>query len=75
MVITRSVYKPTASEGLTRFNDNRSLHIFIADLETRRVRQLTTGHYYKHSIAWSPRADVIAFVSNRQPDPDRFLQL
>src|SRR5215210_1374749 len=31
MVITRYLYKPTASEGMTRFNDNRRLHIFIAD--------------------------------------------
>ena len=32
MVITRYLYKPTASEGLTRFNDNRRLHIFVADV-------------------------------------------
>src|SRR5690349_22855481 len=39
MVITRYSYKPTASEGLTRFDDNRRLHIFIADLSTRQVKQ------------------------------------
>lgn len=72
MVITRYLYKPTASEGLTRFNDNRRLHIFIADLATKKVRQLTSGDYYEHSIDWSPRGDEIAFVSNRGPDPDRF---
>lgn len=72
MVITRYLYKPTASEGLTRFNDNRRLHIFVADLATKRVRQLTTGDYYEHSIDWSPRGDEIAFVANRGPDPDRF---
>ena len=72
MVITRYLYKPTASEGLTRFNDNRRLHIFIADVATKVVRQLTTGDYYEHSIDWSPRGDEIVFVSNRGPDPDRF---
>jgi dipeptidyl aminopeptidase/acylaminoacyl peptidase len=72
MVITRYLYKPTASEGLTRFNDNRRVHIFIADLATRKVRQLTSGDYYEHSIDWSPRGDEIVFVSNRGPDPDRF---
>jgi dipeptidyl aminopeptidase/acylaminoacyl peptidase len=72
MVITRYLYKPTASEGLTRFNDNRRLHLFIADLATKKVRQLTTGDYYEHSIDWSPRSDEIAFVANRGPDPDRF---
>ena len=43
MMITRYLYKPTASEGLTRFNDNRRLHIFIVDIAARSVRQLTTG--------------------------------
>jgi dipeptidyl aminopeptidase/acylaminoacyl peptidase len=72
MVITRYLYKPTASEGLQRFNDNRRLHIFVADVATRQVRQLTTGNYYEHSIDWSPRGDEILFISNREPDPDRF---
>ena len=72
MVITRYLYKPTAAEGMTRFNDNRRLHIFIADIGTRQVRQLTTGDYYEHSVDWSPRGDEILFVSNRGPDPDRF---
>ena len=72
MVITRYLYKPTASEGLTRFNDNRRLHIFIAELATKQVRQLTSGNYYEHSLDWSPRGDEIIFVSNREPDPDRF---
>ncbi|MCC7243717.1 MAG: PD40 domain-containing protein, partial [Acidobacteria bacterium] len=40
MVITRYLYKPTASEGGTRANDNRRLHIFIADVASRQVTQL-----------------------------------
>ena len=72
MVITRYLYKPTASEGGTRANDNRRLHIFIADLASKAVRQLTDGHFYEHSIDWSPAGDEILFVSNREPDPDRF---
>lgn len=72
MVITRYLYKPTAGEGLTRFNDNRRLHIFVADVATGQVRQLTDGVYYEHSLDWSPRGDEILFVSNREPDPDRF---
>jgi Tol biopolymer transport system component len=57
---------------MTRFNDNRRTHIFIADIETKRVGQLTDGDYYEHSIDWSPRGEEILFVSNREPDPDRF---
>ena len=71
MVITRYSYKPTASEGLTRFNDNRRLHIFVADMATRHVTQLTTGDYYEHSIEWSPSGAEIMFVSNHGADPDR----
>jgi dipeptidyl aminopeptidase/acylaminoacyl peptidase len=72
MVITRYLYKPTASEGGTRANDNRRLHIFVVEIASRKVRQLTTGDYYEHSIDWSPAGDEILFISNRGPDPDRF---
>jgi dipeptidyl aminopeptidase/acylaminoacyl peptidase len=72
MLITRFLYKPTASEGNTRFNDNRRLHIFLLDIASGRTRQLTDGVFDEHSIAWSPTSDDIAFVSNREPDADQF---
>jgi len=72
MVITRYLYKPTAGEGLTRFNDNRRLHIFVVDVATRSVRQITDGTYYEHSVSWSPLGKLIAFISNRGENPDRF---
>ena len=71
MVITRYLYKPTASEGLTRFNDNRRLHIYVVDLATKAVRQLTAGNFYEHSIEWSPDGREILFVSNHEADSDR----
>jgi dipeptidyl aminopeptidase/acylaminoacyl peptidase len=71
MVITRYSYKPTASEGLTRFDDNRRLHVFVADLSTRQVKQLTSGNYYEHSIQWSPNGQELIFISNHGADPDR----
>ena len=71
-VITRYHYKPNYAEGRTRFTDNRRLHIFTVDVESKEVRQLTDGTYYEHSIDWSPDGEEIAFVSNREPDPDRF---
>ncbi|MDE3153853.1 MAG: S9 family peptidase [Acidobacteriota bacterium] len=70
-VITRYNYKPTASEGLTRFNDNRRLHLFIVDLATKQVRQLTRGDHYEHSLQWSPDGKQIVFISNHEPDQDR----
>ena len=41
-------------------------------MATRQVRQLINGSYYEHSIDWSPHGDEILFVSNREPDPDRY---
>jgi len=72
MVITRYLYKPTAGEGLKRFNDNRRLHIFAVTLATHKVRPLTTGDYDEHSIDWSPDGAEILFVSNREPNSDEF---
>jgi dipeptidyl aminopeptidase/acylaminoacyl peptidase len=72
MVITRYLYKPTAGEGLTRFNDNRRTHVFVTDVGTRQVTQLTDGASYEHSIDWAPGGDTILYVSNREADADRF---
>jgi dipeptidyl aminopeptidase/acylaminoacyl peptidase len=72
MVITRYLYKPTAGEGMTRFNDNQRLHIFAVDIATKQVRQLTQGGYDEHSIDWSPDGKEILFVSNREPNQDEF---
>jgi dipeptidyl aminopeptidase/acylaminoacyl peptidase len=65
-VITRLQYKTRTS-----FSDNLQSHIFTVDLESRQIRQLTTGLHYEHSINWSPKGDEIVFVSNREPDPDK----
>lgn len=72
MVITRYLYRPDAGEGINPFSDNRRLHIFVADLGGGQVRQLTDGPFHDHSIDWSPTGEEILFVSNREPDPDRF---
>ena len=73
MVITRYLYKPMMTEGFTHFNDNRRLHIFVADAATRRVRQLTRGNFDEHSIDWAPDGKEILFVSNHEPNTDEFL--
>src|SRR5258708_2531853 len=65
MVITRYLYKPDAGEGMTRFNDNQRLHIFVVDVATKQVRQLTQGNFDEHSIDWSPDGKEILFASNR----------
>ncbi|MGD0134430.1 MAG: prolyl oligopeptidase family serine peptidase [Bryobacteraceae bacterium] len=72
VVITRYLYKPTAAEGNSHFNDNKRLHVFVADVASGRSRQLTTGTHYEHSVEWSPDGQQIAFVSNREPNEDQF---
>src|SRR6185503_550897 len=42
LVITRYLYKPDDSEGFTRFNDNRRVHIFVVDVAIAQVKQLPT---------------------------------
>jgi dipeptidyl aminopeptidase/acylaminoacyl peptidase len=72
VVITRYKYKPDADEGMTRFNDNRRRHIFLVEAGGGTARPLTSGDFEEHSIDFSPDGREIAFVSNREPDPDLF---
>lgn len=72
VVITRYLYKPDLSEGNSRFNDDYRLHIFLADLASGNVRQLTSGAHYEHSLDWSPDGRELLFVSNREPNEDQF---
>ena len=72
MVITRYLYKPDAGEGMTRFNDNQRLHIFVVDAATKQLRQLTQGDFDEHSVDWSPDGKKILFGSNREPNQDEF---
>jgi dipeptidyl aminopeptidase/acylaminoacyl peptidase len=72
MVITRYLYKPDAAEGMTHFNDNRRLHLFVVDVASSRVEQLTDGNGYEHSVAWSPDGRELLFLTNRDADDDQF---
>jgi len=72
MVITRYLYKPDAGEGMTRFNDNQRLHIFLVDLASKQIKQLTQGEFDEHSIDWCPDGKKILFGSNREPNQDEF---
>jgi dipeptidyl aminopeptidase/acylaminoacyl peptidase len=72
VVITRYLYKPDYSEGMTRFNDNQRLHIFVVDIASKQIRQLTQGEFDEHSIDWSPDGKKLVFASNREPNQDEF---
>lgn len=48
----------------------RTGQLFVLDLATKEVKQLTSGDYPINSPIWSPCSQHIAFVSNRLEDRD-----
>jgi len=52
--------------------DRRRAHLYILDLATKSLTQITSGDYDDAHPAWSPDGHLLAFASNRsKPDPDR----
>lgn len=66
-VIDRLQFKRDNAGYLT---DTRRTHLYVFDLATEELRQLTTGRYDESLGEWSPDGTRIAFVSNRTADPD-----
>lgn len=64
-VIDRIQYK-----SRTSFSDNRRTHLWLTSIDKPEPRQLTSGPFYDHAITFSPGGEEIAFLSNREPDPD-----
>src|ERR1700733_977473 len=52
--------------------DRRRKHLFVYELASHKMTQVTSGDYDDSAPAWSPDGDSIAFVSNRSDseDPD-----
>jgi dipeptidyl aminopeptidase/acylaminoacyl peptidase len=51
--------------------DRRRAHLYILEIATRKLTQITSGDFDDAQPAWSPDSTLIAFASNRaQPDPD-----
>jgi dipeptidyl aminopeptidase/acylaminoacyl peptidase len=67
-VITRLHFKEDEGDG---YLTSESLqHLYIYDLRTKALRQLTSGDYSESEAAWSPDGRSIVFVSNRAAEPD-----
>jgi dipeptidyl aminopeptidase/acylaminoacyl peptidase len=46
-------------------------HVQLFDVASRKSETLTSGNYDEANVSWSPDGRLIAFVSNREKDPDR----
>ena len=64
-VIDRIQYK-----SRTSLSDNKRTHVWMVEVERPNPLQLTSGMFYDHAVAFSPRDDEILFLSNHEPDPD-----
>jgi dipeptidyl aminopeptidase/acylaminoacyl peptidase len=52
--------------------DRRRTHLYVLDVLTKKLTQVTSGDYDDSAPAWSPDGRLLAFASNRSlPDPDR----
>ena len=50
--------------------DHRRTHVYVFNLDARKLTQITSGDYDDSEPVWSPDARSIAFVSNRSENPD-----
>ncbi len=65
-VIDRLQFKRDYAGYLNRLRP----HLYVLDLESAEMKQLTRGDYDDSSPTWSPDGTRIAFVSNRTAEPD-----
>lgn len=67
IVIDRYHFKSDGEGYMERKRD----HLYVYDIESKKLDTLTRGDFDNESPAWSPDSKQLAFVSNRTADPDR----
>jgi dipeptidyl aminopeptidase/acylaminoacyl peptidase len=67
-VITRLHFKEDAEDGY--LTGDRAEHLYVYDLKSKELRQITSGDDSESEPAWSPDGRSIVFTSNREADPD-----
>jgi dipeptidyl aminopeptidase/acylaminoacyl peptidase len=65
-VIDRLTFKADYVGYLNRLRS----HLYVFDVDTKAVIQVTSGDFEDYSPAWSPDGSTIAFTSNRTAEPD-----
>jgi len=67
IVINRYHFKQDVDGYLNRKRN----HLFLYEVATEKLEQITTGDFDESNPAWSPDGSRLVFVSNRDKDPDR----
>ena len=65
-VVTRQQFKLDYVGSL----DSRRTHLYVFDLASEELKQITSGDYDDSDPAWSADGTRVAFVSNRTEKPD-----
>lgn len=65
-VVTRRQFK----RDYVGYLDSRRTHLYILDLATKKLEQITFGDFDDSQPVWSRDGTRIAFTSNRTDDPD-----
>ncbi len=50
--------------------DHRRTHLYVFDIASKKLTQITSGDYDDQQPVWSPDGRFLAFVSNRTEEPD-----